>query len=94
MFDTVTGLVMLALWLGTLALKGFAAIDCLRRPAAAFPAVDRQTKVLWLVLTGLAAVSGLLPQMTLSLIGLAGVVVALIYLFGVRPRIVAITGRR
>lgn len=94
MFDTVTSLVMLALWLGTLALKGFAAIDCARRPAAAFPAVDRQTKVLWLVLTVLAVGTGLLPGLTLSLFGLAGIVVALIYLFGVRPRIVAITGRR
>lgn len=92
MFDTVSGLVLLVLWLGTLALKGYAFVDCLRRPAGAFPAVDRQTKLLWLVLTGLAAVSGLVPGLTLSIVGMAALVATLVYLFGVRPRIVAITG--
>ncbi len=94
MFANVTQLVVLVLWILTLGLKAFAFIDCIRRPAAAFPAVDRQSKVLWMILTGLAALSGLVPGLTLNIIGLAGVVVALVYVFGVRPRIVEITGRR
>ena len=94
MFETVTGVVVLALWVLTAVLKVFAFVDCLRRPAAAFPAVDRQSKPLWLVLTALAAASGFVPSLTLGIVGLAAVVVALIYLFGVRPRIVEITGRR
>lgn len=94
MFSTVTDLVLLVLWLATLGLKAFAFVDCVRRPAAAFPAVDRQSKALWLILTGLSALSGIMPGLTLSIIGLAGIVVALVYLFGVRPRIVAITGGR
>jgi len=55
--------------------------------------VGRQSKVLWLVLTGLALLTGLLPNLTLSLFGIAGVVVALIYVFDIRPKIKSITGR-
>jgi hypothetical protein len=73
--------------------KGFAFIDCIRRPTAAFPAVGRQSKILWLVLTGLAALTALIPGQTFGLFGIAGIVVALVYLFDVRPRIREITGR-
>jgi NO-binding membrane sensor protein with MHYT domain len=94
MFDTVQGLVLLAMWVVTLAAKGFAFVDCLRRPAEAFPAVGRQSKALWLILTGLAAGTGFFPGFTLNLIGLAGITVALIYLFDVRTKIIDITSRR
>lgn len=96
MFDTIQGFLVLALWVVLLGVKGFAFIDCLRRPKEAFPAIGRQSKVLWLVLTGAAAVTGLLYSYVspLGLIGLAGAVVSLIYIFDVRPRIVEITGRR
>ncbi|MCX8527739.1 MAG: DUF2516 family protein, partial [Candidatus Nanopelagicales bacterium] len=67
--------------------------DCLRRPAAAFPAVSRQSKVLWLVLTGLALLLGLLPSFVLNIFGLAGIVAALVYVFDVRQRIINITRR-
>lgn len=94
MFDTVQGLLILALWGVMLVVKAFAFIDCIRRPAPAFPAIGRQSKVLWLVLTGLSAGTGLLMGSALGLIGLAGIVIALIYLFDIRPKIVEITGRR
>lgn len=94
MFDTVQGLVFIALWAVTLAVKGYAFVDCIRRPPSAFPAVGRQGKVLWLILTGLAAGTGVFPSFTLNLIGIAGVVVALVYLFDVRPKIIEITTRR
>ncbi len=94
MFDTVQGLVLLALWVVTLALKAFAFVDCVRRPAQAFPAVGRQSKALWLILTGLAAGTGFFPGFTLNLIGLAGIVVALIYVFDIRTKIIEITSRR
>lgn len=94
MFGAVQDLVLLALWLLLLGVKAFAFVDCLRRPPAAFPAVGRQTKTLWLIICAVAALTGLLPQATLSIIGLAGTVVALVYLFDIRPRIMDITGRR
>jgi len=93
MFDAVQGFVVLFLWVLFLVVKGYAFVDCIRRPTAAFPAVGRQSKVLWMILTGAALLSGLLPGMTLNLIGIAGTVVSLIYLFDVRPKIREITGR-
>ena len=94
MFDAVQGLVLYAIWIVLLVVKGYAFIDCVRRPAQAFPAVGRQSKVLWLILTGVSAGLGLIPGQTLGLLGIAGTVVALVYVFDVRPRIIEITGRR
>ena len=93
LLGNVQGVVVLVLWVVLLGLKGFAFVDCLRAPTQVFPAVGRQSKILWLVLTGLALLTGLLPNLTLSLFGIAGAVVALIYLFDIRPKIQAITGR-
>lgn len=94
MFGNVQDLVLLAIWVITLAVKAYAAVDCIRRPAAAFPAVGRQSKLLWLILTVLAALTGVLPNLTLSIFGIAGIVIALVYLFDVRTRIIDITNRR
>ena len=94
MFDTIQGVALLAMWVVTLGAKAFAFVDCIRRPAEAFPAVGRKSKALWLILTGLAAGTGLFPDFTLNLIGLAGITVALIYLFDVRTKIIDITSRR
>ena len=93
MFGAVQDVVVLGLWIVLLGLKGFAFIECIRAPAAVFPAIGRQSKVLWLILTGLALLTGLAPNLTLSLFGIAGAVIALIYVFDIRPRIRAITGR-
>ena len=94
LFGSVQFLVTWILWAVFLVLKAFALIDCVRRPAAAFPAVDRKSKALWVILTAVALATALLVGQTLGIIGLAGVVVALIYLFDVRPKIRDITGRR
>lgn len=85
---------MLVLWVVFLVVKGWAFIDCIRRPQQAFPAVGRVSKVLWLVLTGVAFLTGLVPGLTLGIIGIAGLVAAMVYLFDVRPRIAEITGGR
>ena len=92
MFDSFQNVVGLALGVVLLALKGVAFVDCLRAPGAVFPSIGRQTKILWLVLTGLALLTGLNPDFTLGLFGIAGAVIALIYLFDIRPRIKSITG--
>jgi hypothetical protein len=92
-FGAVQEFVVFGLWIVMLGVKGFAFIDCLRQPTDAFPAIGRQNKVLWTVLTGVAAATALLPALTLSLFGLAGIVVALIYIFDIRPKIKEILGR-
>lgn len=93
-FDATQNLVMLVLWVVFGVVKAWAFIDCLRQPKEAFPAVGRVSKILWLLLTGVALLTGLIPGLTLGIIGIAGLVAALVYLFDVRPRIAEITGRR
>lgn len=93
MFGAAENIVILAVWVILLGVKGYAFIDCVRRPTEAFPAVGKQNKLLWVGLTGVAFLTGLLPSMTLNLIGIAGAVAALVYLFDVRPRLIEILGR-
>lgn len=90
-FVQFQNLVITAIYVVFAVLKVWAFVDCLRRPEQAFPAVGRQSKVLWLVLTGISALTGLVFD-PLGIFGIAGVVVALIYLFEIRPRIMEITG--
>jgi hypothetical protein len=91
MFDLTQNLVITVLWVVFGVVKIWAFVDCVRRPAQAFPAVGRVSKLLWLLLTGIAMLTGLIPGLTLGIIGIAGIVVALVYLFDVRVRIAEIT---
>ena len=90
-FLAFQNLVTMVLWGVFLALKVWAFVDCARQRPDVFPAVQRQSKTLWVVLTGISALTGLLPGLTLGIIGIAGVVVSLIYLFEVKPRIQQVT---
>lgn len=90
MFGSVQGLVILVLWLGLTGLQVWAVIDCARRPAQAFPAIDRKSKTLWLALTGAALGTGLLFRNPFGIFGIAGAVATLIYLFDVRPKLIEI----
>jgi preprotein translocase subunit SecD len=92
MFDFTQSAIVLVLWVVFGVVKIWAFADCVRRPADVFPAVGRVSKVLWLILTGVALLTGLIPGMTLSLIGIAGLIAALVYLFDVRVRIAEISG--
>ena len=90
MFGSVQSLVILALWLGLTGLQVWAVIDCARRPAQAFPAIDRKSKTLWLALTGAALGTGLIFRNPFGIFGIAGAVATLIYLFDVRPKLIEI----
>ncbi|TAK69972.1 MAG: DUF2516 family protein [Actinomycetota bacterium] len=94
LFSATTTIVTWVLWAVFLVIKLWAFVDCVRRRDDAFPAAGRQTKALWLVLTGITALTGLLPQLTLGILGIAGVVIALVYLFEVRPKLIDVTQRR
>ena len=71
--------------------KGFALVDAITERAAAFPAADRQTKNLWLILLSVALVAHLVFWNPIGILNLAGTVVALVYLLDVRPAIKALT---
>ena len=69
-----------------LAIAAWAFIDCALRPARAFPAVDRQTKTAWLIFLGIAAIVQYFWG-TLSLLGIAAIIVSVYYLVDVRAKV-------
>ena len=87
-------LIVYALWAILLAVKIFAFVDAIRRPGDYFPVIGRQTKLLWVAMTGVSVLAGLAPSLALSIFGIAGTVISLIYLFDIRPKMIEITGRK
>jgi len=81
-------------WVGLalLAVKLWALVDAAIRPAPAYVAAEKLTKVAWLWILGLAlAVDLVLGSMFLML---AGTVAAFVYLIDVRPAVASMTRRR
>lgn len=70
----------------------WALIDCIIRPSAAFPAVERQTKVAWIAFLAIGALL-IFWFGGISLLGMLGVVLAVYYLVDVRSKVVEITRR-
>jgi Protein of unknown function (DUF2516) len=92
---SVIGYIELALWILLLVLKAFALGDVVMRPKEAFPAADKQTKTLWLILVGLALLIHLIPQFwsPISIFNILGTVAAAVYVVGVRPAVKELGGR-
>lgn len=76
-----------------LAMAVFALVDVLRRPAQAFPAVERQSKVAWGLFTGISA-AVIIVFGAVNFLGIVGVIVSMFYLVDVRPKVREITGSR
>lgn len=93
-FTAAQSLITLVLGLFFAGVKVWAFIDALRRPVNGFPAVGRLNKMFWLIVLGVAAITGIGFWFInpIGLIGIAGLVAALVYLFDVRPRLIEITG--
>lgn len=89
LLSSAQGLVELVLGLGALVLTGFAFVDALTRPAAAFPYADKRSKTFWLVILGIAAALSfvLLGGQVLSIFGIISVVAGAVYLVDVRPKV-------
>jgi hypothetical protein len=69
----------------------WAFVDALRRPAKAYVSAGKQTKPLWLIILGVAAVIGLAGAVygvgPTSILPVAAFVAAAIYLADVRPKL-------
>jgi len=98
---TVVSLFNGALSLVTIVIKCWALGDAAIRPSAGFKAVDKMPKAFWVTVLGLGAAGHVaialavgLPNSWLGIVGLAGIVVALIYFFGIRPQVIQYGGRR
>lgn len=93
MFDVagVVGSVSLVLWVGQLALKGFALVDAARRKGQAFPAADKQSKKFWLIVLSLALAANLFTG-GLGLLTIIGTVAAMVYVVDARPALAQVEG--
>jgi len=72
------------------AVEAWAFIDAIIRPAQAFTAAGKQTKVIWLIILGVAFVLGLYAAAYGGITGILSVaafVAAAIYLADVRPKV-------
>ena len=93
MFGTYTPLTyfFLALGLAAFVVEAWAFIDAVTRPKQAFVASGKQTKPLWLIILGVAAVIGLAGAVygvgPTSILPVAAFVAAAIYLADVRPKV-------
>ena len=93
MFGNLTPLNDFFIALGFVAfiVEAWAFIDAIGRPAQAFVATGKQTKQLWLIILGVAAVVGLASAVykvgPLSILTVAAFVAAAVYLTDVRPKV-------
>jgi len=80
-----------ALGLAAFVVEVWAFIDAIRRPSQAFVATGKQTKQLWLIILGVAAVVGLAGVVykigPTSILPVAAFVAAAVYLADVRPKV-------
>ena len=77
--------ILLMVSFALLIVKGFALVDVLTRRTEVFPAADKQTKSMWLILLLVAMVAHLVFWNPIGILNLAGTVVALVYVLDVRP---------
>jgi hypothetical protein len=77
-----------------MAVKVWAFVDALTRPAAAYVAADKLTKPAWLLILGLVVASALLWSSPLGLFSIIGTVAAFVYLLDVKPALASVTRRR
>jgi uncharacterized protein DUF2516 len=85
-----------ALAVAALICEVWAFADALRRPTDAFPAANKQTKPLWLIITGVAGAIGLYSAtygsrsgigVIIGILPVAAFIAAAIYLTDVRPKV-------
>ncbi len=75
-----------------LAVKVWAFVDAVVRPAPAYVAAGKLTKQAWLLILGLVVAASLL--LNSSILMLIGTVAAFVYILDVRPALASVTRRR
>lgn len=76
-----------------MALAAFGLVDAAFRREDAFRAADKQNKVFWLIVLGLALVVGVLFSI-LSFLPVIGVIASIVYIVDVRPALKQVSGGR
>lgn len=85
------GYFFLALTLAAFVVEAWALIDAITRPTAAFPAVGKLSKKLWLLILGVAVVIGgygaAYGASPVGFLSIAAFVAGAVYLVDVRPKV-------
>ena len=89
----VQGTIELIVFFGLLVVKIFAFGSALTYSAQAYEAANRLTKPAWLIILGLGVALTFIPVGG-SIIAIATIVAALVYLLDVRPALAGLTRRR
>lgn len=85
-----------ALAVAAMIIEVWAFADVLRRPTGAFPAVNKQTKMLWTIILGVAAVIGLYSategskggiSVVVGILPVVAFIAAAVYMTDVRPKV-------
>jgi Protein of unknown function (DUF2516) len=94
--QSAVGYFFWALLIGAFVVETWAFVDAIRHPAAAYIAVGKQTKPLWLIILGVAFVIGIggaVGLLTLlSFLPILAFVASAIYLADVRPKVRNVRG--
>ena len=86
---------LFGLTVAMLLFKVFALVDAAIRRSDAYTAVDKQTKVFWVLILAIAVAVFFLPVAFMGqMLSLLGMVAAIVYVVDVRPRVRAIAPRR
>jgi hypothetical protein len=88
-FFSVLNLLLLALF----CFKVFVFVDAAIRPARAYEAAGKLTKVAWLLILGIGAVYDLKWGSFVSFLTIIGAAAAIIYMVDVRPALRQLSGR-
>jgi uncharacterized membrane protein YgcG len=93
---SVQQLLFLLVTLAVFVLSLWALVDCLVRPARAFPTAGKRTRNFWLAITGGATLLAFLglPPAGIQLLSLIAAVGAIVYLVDVRPAVKPYSGGR
>ena len=89
---SVTGWIEFAIWLVLLVAKALAFFYALRHTAPQFVSAGKQTRTLWLVITGLSLAFHLITS-PLNFLNVAGTVGSLVFLLDMRPALRQVSGR-
>ncbi|MEV2274615.1 DUF2516 family protein [Nocardiopsis sp. NPDC049922] len=88
-------LIWQAIYLVTFVASLYALIEAIRTPAQAFELMDKQSKKLWLILTGAATGLSLLAVFSgTGMFVILGLVATLVFLLDVRPAVKGAGGGR
>ncbi len=77
-----------------MAVKVWALVDALMRPAPAYVAAEKLTKPAWLLILGLTVVTSYMWPPPLGLFSIVGTVAAFVYLLDAKPALASVTRRR